>query len=534
MRRPPLARTYQLLAALTAAGLLIAGCSSSGSDAKPNAESVTNGVIGVPDGDGDPRSGGTIAYAGYSSVNTLDPADRQDGGSTGGTEMAAIYDLLVRYDQDTHEYVPQLAKSLTANGDNSVWTLTLRDGATFSDGTSVDADAVIWSIERYLQKKGTHAQVWAVSVDSMSSTGPSTVQFTLKRPWAQFPALFTSGPGMIVAPSAMASGEFQPVGAGPFTLQKHTPQEELSLTARKDYWGGTPYLDTLTFPAIVSEQTRLDSLHSGNIQAAYIRNPKNVRAAENAGDPGAVYTVNIGGTMIINNREGRPGEDERVRQALVAAFDPEAFNQRVQGGDGLPSSYLFGPESRWHDDQVAAAGYDPEKAKSLLEAAKADGFDGKLNYVGMNDPETKDSALAVQAMLNSVGFDVQITYTTSIADLVKTLYAQHDYDISYSGFNVLDDSPFVRLYGNLHSQSGSNVLGYSNPAMDALLEQVQTATDDDNLRTVLADIQTLVDETAPMAVSAPYRFIMPFTENVRGVQLSSDGILLFDKAWTTE
>src|SRR5699024_11205337 len=118
---------------------------------------------------GDPRSGGTLDYATYNSVSSLDPADRQDGGATGGSEMAAIYDLLMRYDPTTDDptagdgagtYVPQLAESLTSNNDDTVWTLTLRDGVTFSDGAPVDADAVVWSIDHYLQKRGTHSQVW--------------------------------------------------------------------------------------------------------------------------------------------------------------------------------------------------------------------------------------------------------------------------------------------------------------------------------------------------------------------------------------
>ena len=111
--------------------------------------------------------------------------------------------------------------------------------------------------------------------------------------------------------------------------------------------------------------------------------------------------------------------------------------------------------------------------------------------------------------------------------------AQHDYDVSFSGFNVLDDSPFVRMYGNFHSASTSNVLGYNNPEMDALLSDLQSAQDDDATRQVLAKIQGLVDETAPTAVAGPGQFYLPFAKNVRGVELSSDGILLFDKALTT-
>ncbi len=215
MTRSSLARAGTLLTALTATAVLLAGCAGGGSGAATDASDVTTGLVGEQSDGGDPVSGGTLSYATYNGVSSLDPADRQDGGATGGSEMAAIYDLLMRYDPETKEYQPQLAQSLTPNGDNTVWTLALRPGVTFSDGTPVDAAAVRWSIGHYLDKKATHSQVWKATVADIQSPDPSTVVFTLKQPWNEFPIMFTTGPGMIVAPSSMATGTFTPIGAGP-------------------------------------------------------------------------------------------------------------------------------------------------------------------------------------------------------------------------------------------------------------------------------------------------------------------------------
>ncbi|WP_241665927.1 ABC transporter substrate-binding protein [Prescottella subtropica] len=518
------------LTALAAASVLLAGCSSSGAGAPTDASNVMTGLVGEQSDGGDPVSGGTLSYSTYSSVSSLDPANRQDGGATGGTEMAAIYDLLMRYDPETEQYRPQLAQSLTANADNTVWTLKLRDGVTFSDGTPVNADAVRWSIDRYLQKKGTHAQVWNVSVAEIATPDTSTVVFTLKQPWNEFPIMLTTGPGMVVAPSAAASETFTPIGAGPFTVERFASQDELVLAANPSYWDGKPHLEKLRFPAIVSEQGKLDALHSGDIQAAYLRSADVVHNALTAGDVGYVYTANMGGVGNINQREGRDASDERVRKAIVAAFDPNAFNERVEDGFGQPGSDMFQSWSRWHGD-VAGAGYDPEAAKKYLAEAKADGFDGRLTFVGLNDPATQRSALVFQSLLQAVGFTIDIDYASNINDLVKKMYAQHDYDIGYSAFNVLDESPFVRMYGNLSSESTSNVLGYENPEMDALLGKLQTASDDDDRRQVLEDIQTLVNDTAPMLVVGAGKYFIPWSGNAHGITPSADGILLFGKAW---
>lgn len=533
MTRSSCIRAAAVFTALATTTVLLAGCAGGGSAATTDASDVRTGVVGEQSDGGDPQSGGVVSFATYNGVSSLDPADRQDGGATGGSEMAAIYDLLMRYDTGSKEYLPQLAQSLTASADNTVWTLKLRSGVQFSDGTAVDAAAVQWSINHYLEKKGTHTQVWKASVADVQSPDPATVVFTLKQAWNEFPIMLTTGPGMVVAPSSMAGGTFSPVGAGPFRVERFASQDELVLTASPSYWDGKPNVDKLRFPAIVSEQAKLDALHAGDIQAAYLRAADVVHNALEAGDPGFVYTGNMGGVSMINQREGRAGSDVRVRKAIVAGLNTESFNERYEGGFGSAGSDMFASGSTWHGS-VAGPAYDMEAAKKYLAEAKADGYDGKLTYVGLNDPAAQRGALAIQSMMQAVGFTVEIVYATSINDLVKKTYAQFDYDIAYSGFNVLDESPFVRLYGNLYSESPSNVLGYKNPAMDALLGELQTAPTDEVRLGVVEDIQTLVNETAPMAVTSAGKYFIPWSKNLHGITPSVDGIMLFGNAWLTD
>ncbi len=113
------------------------------------------------------------------------------------------------------------------------------------------------------------------------------------------------------------------------------------------------------------------------------------------------------------------------------------------------------------------------------------------------------------------------------------MYAKHDFDLGESAFNVLDESPFMRMYGNLASASTSNVLGYQNPEMDALLGKLQSAPNDDDRRRVLEDIQTLVNETNPMMVLGAGKYFIPWSKNAHGITPSADGVLLFGNAWLT-
>ena len=211
-------------------------------------------------------------------------------------------------------------------------------------------------------------------------------------------------PGMIVAPSSMATGNVHPIGAGPFTVEEVRPPRTnwCSLPVRRTGTGrrtsrSCAFRQSSTRRANWKDCTPTES------RFAYLKSPDFIHEAFEAGDPGFVYSASMAGVLAINQRDDRAAKDERVRKAIVAAVDPNTFNERVQGGFGEPGTDMFASWSQWHGS-VAGNGFDPEAAKKYLAEAKADGYDGKLTYVGMNDPATQRSALTFQSLLQAVGF----------------------------------------------------------------------------------------------------------------------------------
>ena len=523
-------RRWALMAASCAVGAaLVAGCAGAGGSPAGGAGTSAIGIRGDQGDGGDPVRGGTLSYASYAPVSSLDPTRTQATGATGGSEMAALYDLLVRYDAQSQEYVPQLAESLEESDDGRTWTLRLRPGVTFSDGTRLDARAVVDSITRYNTKRGANNEIWASTVSSTTATDDRTVVFTLGNRWSEFPALLTFGHGMIVAAGSDRGAEFVPIGAGPFTVERFAPQNELVLAARPDYWGGTPNLERLKFVVVQGEQAKLDTLASGGVQMAYLRSADTVETAK-ADFPGYADFISLSMIGLINHREGRPGTDVRVRQAMAYAVDPAVIDQRARAGKGMPGAEIFQDWSQWHGD-VAPIAPDREKARALLADAKSDGFDGTVRYVGVQDPNGEATALAVQAMLKDVGFDVVLDFVNNPTDMVKRLFVDHDYDIALSGTGLLDPAPFVRLYSALYSTSKNNALGVQDPTIDAALDAVKAADSADAKREALGDLQTVFNERVPMLVWGAGANYVPWSEKVFGVKPSMDSIMLFDQAW---
>lgn len=524
--------------AFLATTLLMAGCASSdgddgdGSDASAltKDEIYAAGIVGVDGDPGKPRTGGTLTLADYSEARSLDPTKTIPNGAAGGNALAAVYDVLMRYNQETNAFDPWLAESLETE-DNTVWTLKLRKDVTFSDGTPLNANAVVGSLGYYMKSAGYNTLLLATNIKDMKPVGDDTVVFTLNQPWITFPNMLASGPGMVMAPAAYAGGpeKFEPIGAGPFTLDSYKPAEELLLSANEDYWSGRPPLDALRFVWLGSDDARLESLAAGTVDATNLRAPQTLEKARKDGFAGIMAPSGLATMFWLNNREGRAASDIRVRQAINHAIDPKVYAERVSGGAGLPGRNIFSPSAPYFSE-VETSDYDLQKAKDLLAEAKADGYDGKLTYIGQSDQASQTGAVTVQAMLEAAGFTVETDLLRNIADQTQRIYVTHDYDLAVSAMSVPDEDPYSRLATNLNSQSPQNPSGYANPEMDKLIAELQAAEGDD-ATALLTQINELWQETVPGIAMGAGAFFQPWNEDVHGIIGTSETLMLFGTAW---
>lgn len=539
MKRAPRPRV-RLAATLAVAAMLTSACVSSEAGKTDGAKTqktergrYTFGIVGdQPDG-GTPVDGGTLRIADYAEARSLSPAVTYATGASGGSALAAVYDVLMRYDTAAKKYEPQLAKSLRSSADLKTWTLKLRDGVKFSDGTPLDADAVTASLAWYQKNKGADTALLAPNVAKTEATDDSTVVFTLRSPWATFPAMLAQAPGMIVAPAAYAGKTFEPIGAGPFVLDRYAPQEEMVLKANKGYFKGKPHLDAIRFTWPQSDRTKLESLEDGTVDLTYMRSPDVVDEAVKAGHPGELTLTGLGNMVVINTREGRPGADLRVRKAMALALDPELDTERAYDGKGLPGKEIFPPESRLHSD-VKPTGVDLDQAKKLLAEAKEDGYDGTVSYMDGTDPVSRAKGVVTKAMLERVGFTVKLDLVSSIADRTSKTYVEHDFDLSRGAASISESDPYHRLQSVLNSTSYGNPGGYANPEMDALLVRLQAADSDAATQKILDEVQTLFNEDVPLVNLGASAAFTAWGKNVHGVVPTDEYMALFGEAWISK
>ena len=529
-------------ARVAVAGLLLATVAACGDDNETN------------------ETGGTITMATWSATQSLDPVQVAGTGNSGGAELAALYDTIMRYDPASGAFEPQTAESLTPNDDFTQWTLTLRSGITFSDGAPYDSAAVVANMQRHTEARSNASSLVAPITD-YATPDDLTVVFTLAFPWNNFPFALAGTPGMVVNPAAVAAqGDAfgtnpQGAGAGPFVFDEFRPDESLTLTRNPDYWGGEVPLDGVRFIHAGDGPQTYEAFRAGSVDLAFLRDAGAIADAEADGAEGIRVQYSANDTLIMNNgfpitcQEGEPAPrcegqpdgtelestaptaDKRVRQAVAAAIDLETLKQRVYGGAGFMSSALISEDSRWYDG-VEGPAYDIERARDLVEQAKADGWDGRIRVSCHTGLPTWGTA--VQGMLEAAGMQVDLTDQQEIAANTSAVIVRKDFDLACFGSSISDAEPFFALNRDFNSTyvttGGGNFSGYVNPSVDEAIAAGRAAGSEAEVKAAISTIARAYAEDVPFLALTAQPEVVLISDEVGDVLQSVNTVVLLGRA----
>jgi peptide/nickel transport system substrate-binding protein len=542
--------------------MLVASCSSSKGKATSPTSAASSGTTATSASAGAPQTGGTITVGEFSAPSGLDPVKLAGGGTVGGIELAALYDTIVRYNPTTKKYDPLTAQSFEPNADYSEWTLKLKSGIKFTDGTPYDAAAVKFVVDRELNEgsPGFKAQL-SFFTASVTVVDPLTVQFKLKVPWSGYPYLYSSIAGMIYSPTAYqkagseANFNLNPVGAGagPFKLKSYKPGEAIELERNPDYYSGQVYLDGVRFVLIIGPQPTYEAIKANTIQAGFIRDPA-VDAQSKIDKYPSVEMPAVAGNIINMNSgiavtcaggkpesvcAGKPDGTKvpvktatssvTVRRAVAAAVDPKVINERAYSGKALADSAPFA-NFPW-DPKVPGPKFDPTEAKKLVAQAKAEGWDGKIRVLASNSSVDVAWALAVSAQLTAVGMSVTTDNGKDTNAVVSQVLVAHDYDLATWAYGLLDDadSNYPQLVSTFASANPR--YGYGNAEMDAAIDQLRLADTDAKRVAAYKAISEIWVRDDPALVITQIPQDLVHTPKLHDVQRSAASIVLFNKAW---
>lgn len=530
-------RYLKTSAVLVAAAMTLTACgggneqNSAGGDVEADALRPATG-----EGCTEDRAGGTITMGEFSMISSFAPGQGAYG-VVGGSQSAAVYDRLMRWDAQAEEFVPQLAESLEPNEDSTRWTLTLPEGVKFSNGDALTASDVEFTVGLH-QDPATRSMGMAdaLQVAEVDAVDEQTVEFVLDEPWTGFPSLLTGPVGEVIPQEAFESASPEewatsPIGAGAYVVEEYVPGQRALMQPNPNYYGGV-VCPTLEFVRVPGSQGTFEAFQTGELQVGFLRGAKIVHDAMDADTPGFYAVLSSGSIINLNNGAGGYDgvfTDVRARQAVAYALDRNLMDQRLSGGVGQPTAALLSESSRFYSGQEGPT-FNPERASELVEEIKGDtGWDGGVTLVIGDGPENVESGVVIKALLDAVGFDVAIE-NTAVSQVTARQFTG-DYEMMIGGSVVTEADPAHSLWSAVVPGGAMNFTGTNDDRLVNAAAELKATTDVEEMTERLAAFQELHDEVVPYTVHANAEEYVIVADSVRGLEPTLHNVILFDDAY---
>ncbi|KIC45076.1 ABC transporter substrate-binding protein [Ruegeria sp. ANG-S4] len=396
---------------------------------------------------------------------------------------ANIFEGLTRFMGDG-SVVPGLAESWEISDDGTVYTFKLRDGVTFHDGTSMDAEDVKFSLDRALAEDSANAQkALFAGIESVEVVDPLTVKVTLSAPNGNFLFNLAWGDAVIVAPESIENIKTNPVGTGAFTFADWVQGDSITLNRNPDYWGEQPALETATFKFISDPTAAFAAMMAEDVDVFDIYPaPENLPQFE--ADPRFQVLIGSteGETILSTNNKQAPFDDILVRQALAHAIDRQAIIDGAMFGYGTPIGTHFAPHNPAYVDLTGGSAHDPEKAKALLaEAGYPDGFETTLHLPPPSYARRGGEIIAAQ--LADIGIKAEII-NVEWAQWLESVFKGKDFGLTIvSHTEPMDIGIYARP---------DYYFQYESTDFQALMETLNATTDPEERARLLGEAQRLI------------------------------------------
>ena len=459
-----------------------------------------------------PRRGGTLklGLAGGHTTDTMDPLTTLDNVQV--ILCWATYNNLVELNEK-REAIPELAESWEAEPGAKVWHFNLRKDAEFHNGKSLDADDVIYSLNRHRgpdTKSGSAGLM--KSITDIKKTSKHQVRVELAGGNADLPYVFSAF-HLCITP-AEYSDWANPVGTGPYRMTAYEAGVRGAGERDPNYWKeGRAHVDSYEVTAINDETARMNALRSGEVHIASLVSTR--LAAKLDAEPGIGVVRSPGPqhyTMPMDVRAS-PFSDNHVRMALKHSIDREGVLNSIASGYGsLGNDHPIGPSDPFYNHELPIRPYDPDKAKWHLKQAGMDSLSVDLSASEAAGPGGLDLALLLQESAKASG--IAINLVREPADgYWANVWLKKPFMVSFWNGRETTDMMLTLGYS---SESGWNETHFLRDDFDALLAEARALLDFDRRREIYWELQRMLSEEGGSIIPIFNDFLDGFSTSVGG------------------
>jgi ABC-type transport system substrate-binding protein len=452
---------------------------------------------------GDPQPGGSIIYGVEAETDGWNPTKSR--WALSGTLIAgAIYDPLAAFDAQGQAQ-PYLAESFEASDDFMTWTITLRDGVTFHDGTPLTADVVADLLNAHRDSGLTGPAVRPL--EEAVAEGDLTVRVEFNTPWVVFPTVLVAQGGVVPHPSVLTDPEAaqEPIGTGPFVLDEWVPNDHLTVSRNPDYWQeGLPYLEEIEFRPIEDFTSRASSLRAGDIDIMHTSDEASIVAFREEAANGDYQIVEDRGEteelLVQLNTAEPPLDDIRVRRALALATDRRVAADVFETGVYETATGPYQPGSPWYAE-VDYPEFDLEAAAALIEEYESEtGEQVEIEFraAGVSNIEILS---AIDQMWRQAGVDTQLETIDQATLIIDALSGAYDAQLWRQHSSPDPDGEWHWWHGINAAPIGEIALNFTrnnDPKLNAALDEGRSNPDPEARQAAYAEMQAQFAENLPI------------------------------------
>ena len=419
-----------------------------------------------------------------------------------------IYETLTKINPDG-SVTPLLAESWEVSPDLTTYTFKLRKGVKFHNGEPFNAQTVKFAFDRAGSEKSTNKDKRTFAALTTRAVDEHTVVVLTKEIDPDFPFLMGQATAVIVEPKSAEGNMTKPVGTGPYTLENWVKGSSITLRKWDGYRNAAAIkLNRATFRFIADPAAQVAALLAGDVDAFPRVTPRSVEQFKGNGRFQVVASGSRAKTILAINNKRKPFDDVRVRRAVNMAIDRKAVIQGAGDGYGVPIGSYYPPSAPGYVDFTTANAYNVDRAKALLREA---GVTGPIDVTITLPPPpyARQGGEVIASMLSKVGINAKLQNVEWAQWLSNTYGGGHNYDMTI----ISHVEPFD--LGNF-SRPGY-YWGYESARFNDMYNKYKTSGNRTERTKLLADIQKLISEDAPMGFLYQPQWVTVANKNVKGL-----------------